>query len=358
MDNEQQVEEFVSEEASMGDAYDRMMGELDSTPEDRSRDELGRFTAKETAEEVAEEVTEEVVEEVEVEATNEQVQEQEQPAEETEEVAEVHAPNYVPGAVQEVWAEIPEGAREAIAKSHQEMSAKLSNMGRQQQALNPILSEIQRATQSFPELAQMTPEQVAKDVFELANTRANLRRDPVNTLLQVAQQTGSLQQLYQRLGLQPQDSNVETIQMQQEIAQLKQQLNQPNNNVNVEAMVQEQIAARDTQQEVAAFAQDREHWAVVENDMPALIPAARHLLGEYASNADVLSAAYDMAIDAKGLRASPKPAPQAAPAKADPKRTKAAIKAKSVNVKSSQTKQTPMSERDQMGQAWDRMMAS
>ena len=353
MDNEQITEEPMTEEASMGDAYDRAMGNVEEM--ERPRDDKGRFTSKDTeeTEEVTEEPALEVAEEV------EEVAEATEEPEATEETTtEVRSPNYLPSAVREVWADIPEAAQEAIARSQQEMSAKLSNMGRQQQALNPILSEIQRAAQQFPELSQMTPDQVAKDVFELAHTRANLRRDPVNTLLQVAQETGSLQQLYQRLGLQPQESNVETIQMQQEIASLKSQLQQQQNPVNVEAMVQEQIAARDAQQEVIGFAQGKEHWAIVEGDMPALIPAARHLLGDVASNADVLSAAYDMAIDAKGLRASPKPAPQAAPAQADPKRTKAAIKAKSVNVKSSPSKSAPVSERDAMGAAYDKMMAS
>ena len=118
------------------------------------------------------------------------------------------------------------------------------------------------------------------------------------------------------------------------------------------------MAEQNVQHEVASFSADKKYWNLVEADIPKFIPAAQQFTGEEASNADVLSKAYTMAIDARGLRAEPDPAPQAAPAKADPRRTKAAIKAKSINVKSKAGKPAPMSDRDAMSAAYDGIMKS
>lgn len=361
------TEVMQTEEQDMGDVYDRMMAE--NEPDERDRDERGRFKAKSVELDDDDGDDTAVAAAADDEADDQGDAEGDQEGDDTAESAEnddetevsgeqaAAAPSYMPKGVRDVWGDIPAEAQAALSKSHLEMSTKLATFGRQAQALQPIMGEIQRATQSFPELANMTPDQVAADVFELAQTRANLQRDPVNTLLQVAQQTGVLQQLYQRMGHQPQDQSVETIALQQQVAQLQQQLSQQQNPVNVESVVQEQLQAQQTEQMVSAFAQSREHWSAVEADIPAFIPAAQHTLADGASYTDVLETAYNMAIDAKGLRASPKPAPNGTPAKGDPKRTEAAIKAKSVNVKSSSGKKTPKTEKQAMGDAYDRAMA-
>lgn len=361
----QDVEATATETDMMGDAYDRAM----SGGEERARDEMGRFVSKEQpeeGEEGAEAATDEAVEASEQEAPEGELEAAEEDAQDKTSAEQVAAPNYVPGAVREVWAEIPEAARDAISKSHHEMSVKLSNMGRRDQAIAPVFDQIQRAAQEFPELANMTPDQLAGDVFELAHTRANLMRDPVNTLLQVASQMGALDGLAARFGGQQQGQQqygqqpdtLQQVKMEQEIARLNQQLQEASNPAKINQAVQSELATYETQREVESFAADKEHWAVVEADIPALIPVVQQIKGEMASNVDILNAAYDMAIDARGLRATATPAPKATPAQPDPKRTKAAIKAKSVNVKSKAGKPAPMSEREAMSAAYDRMMQS
>jgi hypothetical protein len=355
-----------TETDDMGDIYDRLMTE--DTGEDagggtdeRERDELGRFKAREAAEGEQEA---QAAAEAEPEA-QEGAQEAQEGDETGEQKAEPQAqsgtaPSYVPKGVREVWGDLPEGAQQAIASSHREMSGKLAQMGRQSAALQPIMGEIQRAVQTFPELANMKPEQVAQDAFALASTRASLMRDPVGTVMQLAEQQNFLPQLYQRMGLpQPELQNQRTVALEQENRQLKAELAQMQNPANVRQEVTAQMAEQRAIGEISDFAAKSEHWAEVEADLPAFIPAAQQLAGYGASEKDILSTAYEMAVDARGLRASPKPALEPkTPAQGDPKRTKAAIKAKSVNVKSNAGKQTPKTEREAMSDAYDRAMGS
>ena len=130
-----------------------------------------------------------------------------------------------------------------------------------------------------------------------------------------------------------------------------------NNPANIAQAVSQEIASRDATNEVTAFAASKEHWQTVEPALPRFIPAAQQLKGDGASNADVLSAAYDMAINAYGLKATPA-TPEKAVVTPNPKRTEAVIKAKSANVTSRSSKSSPVSEMDALGSVYDRMMSS
>jgi hypothetical protein len=84
--------------------------------------------------------------------------------------------------------------------------------------------------------------------------------------------------------------------------------------------------------EVTEYAAAKEHWAEVEEDLPAFIAAVQRV-SPNASHKDVLDRAYDLALQTKrpDLKAPAKAAVEAAP-QPDPERAKAAIEAKSVNV--------------------------
>ncbi len=337
----------VSDDDAMGDIYDQMTTE---TPTGPDRDESGRFVSKN-----AEEVIEGAVEAVEIE---EEVNEATD-GPDTGEATKAEAPSYLPHEVREDWANIPEKAREAFAKSQQEMSAKLGEAGRRAQGYEPIAQVIEQATQQFPELMNQTPQQIAQDVASLAQTRVNLQRDPVGTLMQVAQEMGVADQLASMFNGQipATDPQMDIIRLQQANSQMQQQLQNVNNPANIAQAVSQEIASRDATNEVTAFAASKEHWQTVEPALPKFIPAAQQLKGAGASNADVLAAAYDMAINAYGLKATGKTS-ATAQAKTNPRRTEAVIKAKSANVTSSASKASPMTEMDSLGSAYDRMMSS
>lgn len=328
----------VSEDDEMGAAFDRLTANVE-------RDESGRFKSAKKDEPEAEEAE---AEEVEAESAEPEVE-----AESTEPGDE--APNYLPRVVKEQWANIPKEAREAFAASQREMSERLTQAGRTEKALQPILSEIQRATQQFPELANKRPEEVARDVFELAHTRANLQRDPVGTILQVAQQMGKVQELAARFGQQaPQTAQVEAIRMRQEIADLKSRLErQPD---DLRQMVSQEMSVAQHQRMINEFAAQQEHWAQVEPTLPQFISALQSLPNGPTSAEDTLRAAYDMALNALGLRAK-EPAPVTVAA-TNPQKVANAVRAKSVNVASSAGKPKPMTEDEAMSAAYDKLMRS
>jgi hypothetical protein len=345
----------VDEDSQLGDIYDK----LNAEPLERERDETGRFVSK-NQEEPAVEPEPETAEAEAQESDVEEVAEEEP---EESAVENTEAPSYLPQEIKAKWKDIPAEAQSSISKLVQDQNVKNANLGRQVAAFQPIAESVTRAAQQFPDL-NMTPQQLASEVVELAHTRANLQRDPLGTILMVAQQTGQLEALAAKLGGkqvsgyqgQPQQ-NIETIKTQQEIAQMRQQLQQANNPANVQEIVTQALADQALQNEVRSFGASREHWGSVEADIPVYIPAAQYNLGEGASNTDILDAAYNMAITAKGLKATtPNPTTQAA--ESSPKRTKAAIKAKSVNVSSRTGTPKPISEMDALGSAYDRLMSN
>ena len=347
--NEQQIADDEGE--TVGDAYDRLMEGveldtddefdegLDDAPEaeELDRDEKGRFKAKAGDKDEGDD---------EPEAEEETAETPDEPADEP--------PSYIPRVIADHWKDLPKDVRETFAASQQEMMTRLTNAGRTEKALQPILAEVQRASKSFPELANMTPDQIAKDVFEMAHTRANLMRDPLGTLLKVAQQTNIMPQLAARFGAQG-SGQLQAIQMQQEIAALKQQLQNAPPPANIETIVEQQLAQRETNQVIDIFAAGKEHWQTVEPDMPVFIQAVMQTQTGQRSPQDTLQAAYDMALSARGLKAQAA-VPEKAPKALDPQRTEAAIRAKSVNVKSTTARAKPMSEREAMAAAYDRLM--
>jgi hypothetical protein len=364
----QQVSE--AEDVALGDAYDRAMG---NTTEP-GRDAQGRFQAKDPAPgddpaPVPAAGTEDAT-------TNQPKTEPtpapkagDAPAPGADPAADVEAPSYLPQEVRDAWKDIPATARDALARSQQDMSARLADMGRRAKGFEPIQEVVTRAAQEFPELMNMTPDKIAQDAFTMMQTRAQLMRDPVNTLIQVAQQSGALEALAQRLGGQGQQSVTNEPQPPQTVATagleadlrgqiqaLTQQVQNITNPAAIDSAVSNAIQERDTQTQITDFAATKEHWAAVETDIPHFIPAAQNIKGPGASHTDILGAAYDMAINARGLMA---PAP--APAKADPapapKRTEAVIKAKSVTLNSGEGKDAPISEMEALGNAYDRAMA-
>jgi len=363
MDSEQQPTEAAVEEAiettaspveqsddeKLGDLYDKAM---QGHSEDKTRDENGRFASRKSEEEQS---TGEEGVEVETAGDENAEAEDRKPGEEQE----VAAPSYLPQGVRDHWGEIPEAAQEAISRSQSEMSSKLADAGRQMQGIGPIRDALVDMSQEFPELMDMTPEQIVADTRVLATTRVQLLRDPVNTLLSVARQLGALPQMQQAL----QNATPESLaaqaplQGQQEVLQ-QQQLQQQQVAVNVEEAVSAALTERDAEQAIVNFPEGREHWASVEQHMPRFVEAAWAIKGAETPYQGILDAAYNMATAELGLMAGTTPAPEKAQPTVSPKRTEAVLRAKSVNVSSGTGKAKPKSERDALAEAYDRMMTN
>lgn len=272
------------------------------------------------------------------EAESEAVEAAEAPAEaETPEAsaeapeAAVDAPTDVPVALRKHWSALPEEARDAVLTSQREMSRKLSDMGRQVQGLSPIKDVLVNASKELPALMNMRPDQVAEEVVVLAKAVADFRTKPLETFISLAKEHNMLDALRQALGGQ--------VQSAQETASLQTELRQLRDHVARAAspdFIREQVSAIATQERAVAdvmeYAASKEHWAEVEDDLPAFIAAAQTAKPN-ASNKDVLDLAYTLALQAKrpDLKAPAKTAVEAVE-QPDPERAKAAIQAKSVNV--------------------------
>jgi len=339
-----------SEDEQLGDLYDKAMKGHEDKP--RDRDETGRFKPADDGEDNDGE-KEPITEEEDGEAVPEA--DEEDPDKKPE---AVEAPSHLPQGVRDHWAEIPEGAREAIARSQSEMSSKLADAGRQMQGIAPIKDGLISMAQEFPELMNMTPEQIMADTRELAATRVQLMRDPVNTLLSVARQLGALPQMQQALANATPESLLAMAPLQgQQAAFEQQQLPQQQEPANIETAVNAALDQRDVEQAISSFPEGHEHWASVEEHMPRFVEAAWAIKGDGTPYQGILEAAYNMATAELGLMAEQTPAPEKAQAPVSPKRTEAVLRAKSVNVSSRNGKAKPKSEHDALSDAYDRMMA-
>jgi hypothetical protein len=300
-------------------------------------------------EEKAEEVTQD---ETSAEAEEAETQEQ-KPA------PSVEAPTDLPASIRAKWADMPEEARDAVLSSHRDLTRKMADQGRVVQASKPVYDVLVQAAQEIPTLKDMTPAQIAADVFKMAQIQGQLAANPVQTLLGIAKQYGALEGIQQALqGQAPSQAAQDNIALVQEVRQLRAMLQNTADPQAIDQRIQQTLTVRDAERMVAEYAAQKEYWGEVEPIMPTFIPMAQQMLGAGASQQDVLDAAYDMAIHARpDLRTKVSAPAKPAQAQPDPKRTQAQLNARSVNVKPAAPSQfKPKNERDAMSQAYDRLV--
>lgn len=294
-------EETPSEEATLEAAYDRAM-ETDEP---------------ETADVVEETVSEE-------------------PTDEAPEVA-VDTPPDIPGALKDVWSEMPAQAREAVLASQRDLSQKLSTQGRLLTAVKPIQDVLVKATKELPALSNLKPEQAAAQIFHLAKVSADFNTNPLDAMMGLVEKHGLQTQLAQRLAGQPVTAE-NTSALNQKIEKLEGQLAQFADPEQLKSFIAQYSAESAIQSSVEKFASTADHWDAVESHIPTLIPVMQAKLGGAASEDDVLTAAYELAVSqfVPNAKAPQEIASDEDAVVVDPERSKAAIKAKSVNVKAKQ----------------------
>ena len=270
----------------------------------------------------------------------------------------VEAPTDLPSSIRAKWATMPEDARDAVLSSHRDLNRRMAEQGRVVQAAKPVFDVLVEAAQKIPTMRDMTPAQIAQDVFRMAQIQGELAARPVETLLGIARQYGALEGMKQALAGQAQSQAAqENVALVQEIRQLRAQLQNSANPEAIDQRIQQSLTVRDTERMVSEYAAQKEHWGEVEGLMPQFIPIAQQRLGAGASARDVLDQAYDMAIHAIPDLRTKATAPAPAQARPDPARMQAQLKAKSVNVKpAAPSNPKPLTERQAMEQAYDRLM--
>ena len=117
----------------------------------------------------------------------------------------------------------------------------------------------------------MQPEEIAAQVFELAQWSARLQNDPVGALTAIAAHRGVGDQLRAHFSGEPQEADP-MAGVRAEIAGLKQQLAQAQQAPDIDAQVQHQMNVARLQGEVEAFAQSKADWGVLEPHIQAALP--------------------------------------------------------------------------------------
>jgi len=272
----------------------------------------------------------------------------EQPAQ-----AQVEAPSDVPAALKAKWPTLAPDVQDAVLSTHRDLSRKLAEQGRVSQGVKPVVDVLQQAIKDIPTMRDMRPEEVARDVFQMAQRMHELNVNPVQTLLRVAQERGAIDGLRQALeGTAPNASAQENVALSREVATLKKQLQQATAPEAMDLRIEHRLTTRDVERSVTSYAAGKKDWANVEPFIPNMIPIAQSRLGPGASATDVLEAAYDMAIHAiPDLRARATAAAQA-PVATDPAKTEAQARAKSVNVTSRPSAPKEMTERQAYEAVW------
>lgn len=290
----------AAEAPSLDEALSAKFQEMNTEP----KEEDATPKAKDDGEAVSEQPVEEPAEKVE--------------GEQADEKPAIELPTDLPVDFKDDWASLPEKTREAITKTHRELSHKLGEQGTEIKALAPIKDVLTDAIQTMPFLRDMHPATAASQIMETAKIAQRFNDDPVTATLQVIQRYGVADQIAQVLGGQaPQQHSMTP----QEVAQITQQ----------------QLEYRDTAGSVTDFSSKAEHWGEVAEDLPDYIGLLKRK-DPTAAPADILSKAYEMAIRANGLEKAPSEAasPEAV-VNVDSEQVEAAAKAKSVNVASKPT---------------------
>jgi len=284
--------------------------------------------------------------------------ETEQPEDDAAGETPIEVPSDIPRSVTEHWADIPESARTAILESQRELSRKLGEQGRQMQGIEPIRATLVEAAQKLPSLAKMTPDAVAREIFNLAEVSQRFNDKPVETMLGLVKKHGLEQAMTEALGGNGVSDGARLMaDMKNKISSLEGQLAQALNPDRIQQFIAQQSAQSEAVRSTAEFAEKAEHWGKVEAHIPHTIPIAQAKLGSSASSQDVLQAAYDLAVSQfvpEATKAEDAAAEQAASA-SDPEKTEAAIKAKSVNVRGQGSgKGRDLSEDQELSAIWDR----
>lgn len=296
------------------------------------------------------------VEEAEAPETEEATEDAPVEAQEPEpEAAPVEPPSDLPASIKAKWADMPAEAQEAVLSSHRDLSRKLADQGRVVSAAKPIYDVLVQAAQEIPTIRDMTPQQIAQDVFQMARIQAQMGNDPVKTLVGIAAQYGATEGLRAALGGQAAPEAAQTnMALVQEVRQLRAQLQQVATPAAIEARVQETITGKEVERMVMDYATSKPFWNDAEPIIAQMIPLAQQKLGEQASRKDILDAAYDMAIHADPALREKVAAAAKAPVQPDPARLAAQMKAKSVNVASRPGQGKPLTEDQALAAVWDK----
>lgn len=340
-------------EKAMGDVWDRLMSEgvTDEGGEPAettgpARDAQGRF-AKSEAEQVAD-----ASPQAPGDASTDQT-----PGH-SDRAPQATLPANLPPDMADVWQAIPEAHRDRMGKFLHGVHQKMSDQGRALAGFKDVQTVIDDMTQTYAH--RFTGENAMRPADAIAflyNVQKGMDTDPRGTFRAIAERYNLPIQFADEVPAAGTEGQ-HIAQLQNTIAQLNAKISQLGSPDLINSQVTRAMSERETLQAVERFAKEKPFYSDVEAHLPQFIAIARETKPD-ASELDLLTEAYDMAVNAIPAVRQKAQAAAAKPAAPKPEdiRAAAAKRASSINVTSTSSgKPRPKTESEAMGEAWDRMM--
>lgn len=253
-----------------------------------------------------------------------------------------------------VWGAIPADKRAIVAQHQQELHSRMSDMGRQVSTYKPL----QEAASEFAEYfngnlksADGQPINPADGVRYLANIQRAMDKQPLDTLLSIAETYNLQDALAQKFGGQVQSVPQDQKLLLNEIAELKRALQGRNGSAEIEQVLE----ARELKTEARRLRESEPLVAEIpDHRWEFFVKEGLQTLGEGASLEAVFKYAVNAAVEADpALRAKTQAAKAATNGNAQ--KAEEAKRATSVNVTSTSTgKARQPSLEDELGAIWDK----
>lgn len=335
------VTEAASDDAILSATFDRLV-----TNNGSDRDEGGKFASPASGEKTADTIADAGAEGAE-------------PAEQAPPTATL-APAHLPNSLKAQWEKMPEEARAEVAKLTSEWDRKFGEQGKLWQAAKPVMDRLNEAIQKHPEFRGMSPDDIGKSAAQLAAVQVSFNKNPVGTIMDLARSANVLPQLAQIFSQgeqKPGDQGQIIASLERKIAQLEAEHKRASNPDAIRETVSTTLAEKEAKTTLENWAKAQTFYAEVEADLPHYVAKVIEKSGRERPHTDILTDAYDMAINANPeVRAKVRAAEvKTTAANQDPKRAEAAKKAASINVPSGSGKEREPTEDEILSATYDRM---
>lgn len=182
------------------------------------------------------------------------------------------APSHLPRAIRDVWGALDENTRAVIDSTQRDYARRLSEAETVRRSAGPVYERLVQAQREMPALSQMTPEQIAANVFELSQWANRLEQDPVGALMSIAAHRGVVDDLRQKIVGGAETAADPMRELRQELAALKSQLGQRPDPDAIKSQIEQEMLVANLGREVEAFAKSKADWGVLEPHVQARLP--------------------------------------------------------------------------------------
>ncbi len=261
---------------------------------------------------------------------------------------------------EELWGKIPAELRADLRTHQEELHKTLSQQGQALSAYKPLSDVLTNYKEYFGgEMGNYKPHEAVDYLF---NLQRQMDKDPINTLLQIADTYELRPELTKLFGGTPAEGGAQNNEaaLLAKIGQLEGTIKRMEDPSRIDERISQRLNEEkqfgEVDSLVSRISKDMPLYdQIPEPDLVSFIHMAKQKLGGAASQEAVLKRAYDMAVNADpDLRA--KAAALNAAASEDPARVAAAKRANETNIRSTSTgKHRQLTQEEELGAVYDKL---